>query len=282
MLNLNPIGSTGIYGGSYYDFPTRHEFAGLRLITPPIKEPVSLDLAVRHCRIDGPDDDVVIQSYISAARQHCEDITRRGFLPQTWRLSLDGWRGDYIRLPIGPTLSVQAVRFTNSANQVTVLNAGADYFVNAEPEMAEVTLPYGGSWPSATLGNGAPVQIDFRIGYLVIAAQVTISGTSVTWTSGDLFDPLLTGNVVVVNGQTAMVLAVASPTALTLDIALTVGPNTLTINQLPAPITQSILMLVSHWYENREAVVVGHTSTISTKLEFAVNALLSPYKIYRF
>ncbi|MCG1029308.1 phage gp6-like head-tail connector protein [Virgibacillus halodenitrificans] len=45
--------------------------------------------------------------------------------------------------------------------------------------------------------------------------------------------------------------------------------------EMPKPIEQAILMLVSHFYENRELAIVG-TSVV--KLPFSVEALLYPYK----
>lgn len=48
---------------------------------------------------------------------------------------------------------------------------------------------------------------------------------------------------------------------------------------VPAPIRQAMLLLISHWYENREAVVIG---TISSTLPMAVDALLSVYKVHEF
>ena len=39
---------------------------------------------------------------------------------------------------------------------------------------------------------------------------------------------------------------------------------------------QAILMLVSHWYDNRGTVVIG---AVSNELEFSVNALLSPDRV---
>lgn len=47
------------------------------------------------------------------------------------------------------------------------------------------------------------------------------------------------------------------------------------VNAVPPPIRHAILMLVAHWYENRETVVVG---TISGDLPFAVNSLLAPFR----
>ncbi len=41
--------------------------------------------------------------------------------------------------------------------------------------------------------------------------------------------------------------------------------------KVPATLTQAIRMLVSHWYENREAVL---TATISKEIELGVNAML--------
>jgi uncharacterized phiE125 gp8 family phage protein len=46
-------------------------------------------------------------------------------------------------------------------------------------------------------------------------------------------------------------------------------------SEVPQPIKQAILLLVAHWYENRTAVVVG---TVSSEVQFAVNALLMPYR----
>ncbi|PHM22290.1 head-tail connector protein [Xenorhabdus ehlersii] len=46
---------------------------------------------------------------------------------------------------------------------------------------------------------------------------------------------------------------------------------------LDEAVTQAILLLIGHWYENRTAVVVGQSAAI---IPFAVKALLQPYKRY--
>jgi uncharacterized phiE125 gp8 family phage protein len=48
---------------------------------------------------------------------------------------------------------------------------------------------------------------------------------------------------------------------------------------VPQTIKQAILLLVGHWYENREASLVG---TISKPLEFAVTQLLGVDRAFRF
>lgn len=48
-------------------------------------------------------------------------------------------------------------------------------------------------------------------------------------------------------------------------------------SDIPEPIRQAILLLVGHWYENREAVNVGN---IVSELPFAVDALLFPFRVF--
>lgn len=46
-------------------------------------------------------------------------------------------------------------------------------------------------------------------------------------------------------------------------------------DDVPDAIRQAALLLVGHWFENREAVIVG---TIASPLPFAVDALLAPHR----
>ncbi len=46
---------------------------------------------------------------------------------------------------------------------------------------------------------------------------------------------------------------------------------------LPEPIRQALLLLVGHWYENREA-----TGTAKDQTAFSVHALLAPYRVEVF
>lgn len=55
----------------------------------------------------------------------------------------------------------------------------------------------------------------------------------------------------------------------TLRITYTAGET-----DAPDDMKQAVFMLVSHWYENREAVVVG---TISAEVSLGVNQLLAPF-----
>lgn len=54
-------------------------------------------------------------------------------------------------------------------------------------------------------------------------------------------------------------------------------------SDVPQPIKQALLMLIAHWFENREATVVSSRLTqAGSELPFAFNALLWPYRILTF
>jgi uncharacterized phiE125 gp8 family phage protein len=53
--------------------------------------------------------------------------------------------------------------------------------------------------------------------------------------------------------------------------------GTSTIEAIPRPLLHAILLLVGHWYENREPAITGHTSN---PIEFAVEALCGPYRVF--
>jgi hypothetical protein len=49
--------------------------ASLSLITPPVLEPISVQEAKEHCRVDLTDEDALIDGYVQAARMHIETIS---------------------------------------------------------------------------------------------------------------------------------------------------------------------------------------------------------------
>ena len=51
------------------------------------------------------------------------------------------------------------------------------------------------------------------------------------------------------------------------------------LNDVPATIQQALLLLVGHWYENREAASLG---AVSREIEFSVQALLRNERVFKF
>ena len=69
----------------------------LKLVTPPATEPVTLAELKAWAKIDTDADDALITSLLAAARQAAEDYTRRSFITQSWRLTLDLEPSDFDR-----------------------------------------------------------------------------------------------------------------------------------------------------------------------------------------
>ena len=63
----------------------------LVLITPPAVEPVTLDEAKLHARVEYPDQDALVTSLIVAARRYCETCLRAALITQQWVLMLDSF-----------------------------------------------------------------------------------------------------------------------------------------------------------------------------------------------
>lgn len=50
----------------------------------------------------------------------------------------------------------------------------------------------------------------------------------------------------------------------------------------PAPLKQAMLMLIAHWYTNREAVFMRGQRTVSQTVEMGVDAIVNQYKEWWF
>jgi len=140
----------------------------LSLVTAPTTEPVTLDEAKAHLRVDGTAEDALITALIQAAREHVESQTGRALITQTWDGTLDSFpaRGAIV-LPKPPLVSVTSVKHIDAAGAEQTMNP-SDYSVEkpAGPHAQEgrILLGYGKSWPSTRCQSNA-VTIRFEAGY---------------------------------------------------------------------------------------------------------------------
>jgi len=86
------------------------------LVTAPASEPVTLEEAKQHAKIEHSFDDPRVTGFIKTARQRVEKATGRVLLEQTWRVSFESWppiaSGDRFRridLAKRPIMSVESV-----------------------------------------------------------------------------------------------------------------------------------------------------------------------------
>lgn len=285
--------------------------AGFYLVSAPTAEPISLDEAKIHARIDITDDDALVSALITAARLYCEGVQNRAYVTQTWDLTMDRFPGreltggysgnayglgthrrvydgrsypDAIEFPSAPLRSVGSLTYTDSTGAATVWDP-ANYIVDTKHTPGRLALGYQRYWPTVTLQPINGVAVRFVAGS---ACPFTVNTTTnvVTAPGHALIaaDPVRLSNS---GGALPGGLAVDTdyyPVNIlgsTLQLAATAGGTAIDITSagtgvhflglVPKTAIQAMYLLIGHWYENREAVVTG---TISKEIEFAVNALL--------
>lgn len=130
-------------------------------ITDATTEPVTLGQAKAHLRVDGTDEDALIEALIKAARQDAENRLQRALLQSTWRLTLDAFPralpNDVIPLGWGPIISVSSVKYYDPAGTLQTLDPSA--YRLADSGIEPVT-----SWPASQARRGA-VEITYLAGY---------------------------------------------------------------------------------------------------------------------
>jgi uncharacterized phiE125 gp8 family phage protein len=144
--------------------------AGLVLVTAATSEPVTITQAKAHLRVTHTNDDTLITTLITVARDQLENRYGRGFVTQTWRLELDAFPTDgVIELPKRPVASVTSVT-AYLANATTSVVSSGDYVVDLSSTTPRVVLEADASWPSGELLVANGVRVVFVSG--VAAASV--------------------------------------------------------------------------------------------------------------
>ena len=119
----------------------------LKLTTAPAIEPVTLDEARNHLKIDSSEDNSLISALITTARQLAEKETKRAFITQTWEMYLDEV-GNEIEIPKPPLQDVTSIKAIAADGTETVVDVTTYYVDKAENSPGRVKLKSGYSWPT--------------------------------------------------------------------------------------------------------------------------------------
>jgi uncharacterized phiE125 gp8 family phage protein len=143
--------------------------ANLIVITPPAKEPISLEQAKRWLREDSDDQDDVIEDLITVCRLYGENYTRRAYVTQTLELSLPSfpWNTTIVELPRPPLQSVISVKYVDTSGNLQLidpLSGTNSYQVDTRREPGLIKPTYLNFWP-ATRNDFNAVQIRYVVGY---------------------------------------------------------------------------------------------------------------------
>jgi uncharacterized phiE125 gp8 family phage protein len=135
--------------------------------TPPASEPLTLVEAKAWLKVDFTEDDALITSLISAARETVENYTLQKLLPQTITEKYDTL-GNGLELSVYPVASAPTVTYTDENGGTQTLAAENFVFDNFK-RMPRITPANGVSWPS-TLQQDNAVTLVYIAGYANAAA----------------------------------------------------------------------------------------------------------------
>ena len=205
-------------------------FYGLQLTTPPAVEPLALAAVKTYLRVIANDQDSVITSLITRARQYVEANAKIQLITATWTLGLGGfpsaqlippgggssvWDTDNAIRPPRPRLqSVTSIKYIDTDEVQQTLDAG-DYVVDTLSEPGRIVPSLSTSWPSTLDSSRAVVEVEYVAGFGDAASDV------------------------------------------------------------PESIKQAMLLLISHWYEHREAVI---DAPVPVEMEIGMRSILSTEK----
>lgn len=142
---------------------------GLTLVTPAASYPVTLAEAKVHCRVDGTDENDLIEGLIAAATDYVGQYTGRSIMAQTWRLTLDAF-SDSILLPNGPVQSVSSVQYYDADGDNQTAAAGI-YTLDNASDPAWLVCNSEAAWP-ATMAGVNVVSITYEAGFVTVPASI--------------------------------------------------------------------------------------------------------------
>ncbi|NDD52968.1 hypothetical protein EBZ39_03670 [bacterium] len=146
----------------------------IRRIVAPSVEPVTLAEFKTHVHEDLSDatNDTYMTSLLLAAREWCEQYTKRSFITQSWSMQMQALpASDRIYLPRGPIqLGGSLAIITVQTNGVGSVFSSSKY--NLEQLTNSLRLIPPNDWPTYDTGYPWPVKITYTAGYGAAASAV--------------------------------------------------------------------------------------------------------------
>ena len=160
-------------------------------VTAPAVSPISLAEAKAQMRVEGNDDDTIIERLVNAAVAFVDvqGVLGRAMITQTWGEWLAP-NPSTVMLSLGPVQSVSAIKYYDIDGVLQTATL-ADFNVFGTPNRITITPKTGKAWPVTQTRDDA-IKIEYVVGYGSTSASV------------------------------------------------------------PQTVRHALLMLVAHWYENRE------------------------------
>lgn len=211
----------------------------LRLVTDAASEPVTPAEAKAYCRVDLSDEDTLITSLISAARRRVEKETGLALMTQTWVAVFDGWPGA-----------------DNGAR-----DALGDWWDGVKEGPISAIVPDG-----VILIDKRPFASVTSIKTLDDNGVLAIVDSAIYFTQVSDWR----GRIMLKSGQTWPTTTLAARGGV--EITFTAG-----FSAVPDDLKTAVLMLIKHWYDNREPAADGSVA----KLPNHVDSIMSAWRPMR-
>ena len=134
-------------------------YSRLDTITAPASQPVTLNEVKDHTRVDSDDDNLLLQTLLTAATEHVEAVLGRQLNPATYELHLGGFPAGNLSLPRPPVSSVETITYRDPDGTEQTFTDWLAYLDRDAPFIAPVT-----SWP-ATEDHPDAVVVRFIAGF---------------------------------------------------------------------------------------------------------------------
>lgn len=146
----------------------------LTIVTPPSIEPVTLAEAKAHLRVDGNDEDALINQLIAVARQALDGrdgLLGRALIQQVWKLTHDRFPRA-IEIPLPPLISVDGITYLDADAMTQTIDLGTVTVEGIGDAAPAILRPVSGTtWPE-TYDHPEAIAITFKAGYGTAAANV--------------------------------------------------------------------------------------------------------------
>lgn len=130
----------------------------------PYIEPVSLGELKAFARIDGDDEDALIEGFIQAARSAAEEYLGRALIQQTIRMLMDFWPRNVVELPMPPLISVIKIATLGEDDSETEYSSD-NYYIVTESTPGKIVLKQSVTAPINTERDIGGYLVEYKAGY---------------------------------------------------------------------------------------------------------------------
>ncbi len=141
----------------------------LVIATAPTVEPVSLEDAKMHLKVDEAYENTLLNALIITAREMCEQILNRALITQTWDMYLDAFP-EIIEVPKPPLASVTYIKYYDTDGNLQTWTA-SEYSVDTYSKPGKIQPAYSESYPSVRAIPNT-INVRFVAGYGAAATDV--------------------------------------------------------------------------------------------------------------